>query len=152
MSAPFDHQAAPEQPWPPPGDWPADPAGPAGSAGPAVAAPAAAPRAGGFLTFWTNPVVIAGVMGTILLLVTALAIVAIRGVGARSGAGTGADPDEARPAAVDTSAAAGPGATTPGSTPSRAGAASSKAPTFLNGRMQLYEHQGDVDFDAAKSG
>jgi hypothetical protein len=99
--------------------------------------------------------VIAGVMGVILLLVTGLAIVAIRGAGGTSSAqsrtpGTG-PAGTADPTGPGTTRAASPGPVTPapsGTAPPGA----APAGTFLSGRIELYGGRDALDLDTAATG
>jgi len=112
------------------------------------------PRRTGFAAFWNHPGVIAGIMGSLVLLITALAVVAITALRAKApaaNAGGGAATATGRPTGTDK--------TTPAAdNSSPAGKATTSAPessTFLNGSIGLYYYSGNpqgVDFDSAKSG
>lgn len=100
---------------------------------------------------WNHPVVIAGVMGMLLLLVTAVSIIAIKAVGdtpAGNGKGSG---NQGQPGGTDPTGGTnvvnpgGAAGTTPQSSPAQGGPA-----VFLSGKLTLAYYDGGIDLDTAK--
>lgn len=127
--------------------------------------PAAPPRRSGFSAFWNHPGVIAGIMGTLVLLVTALSIVAITALRSNSTSSTGGGNPGVTNAAGGPSQAQQsrptPGATTKApdaatnSPAAKATTAGPDATTFLSGQMNLTYHSygaDAADFDSAAFG
>jgi hypothetical protein len=118
------------------------------------------PQQSGLRYLWNHPVVIAGVMGMLLLLVTAISIVAIKAVGSdpagKDTAGDGREPNGQQttglPAAGPTNANTGTPVNPPaqsstgGSTP----AVNTSGAVFLSGKLTLSYYDSGVDFDTAK--
>jgi hypothetical protein len=134
VNAPTDENIQPWQPAPPVGREP-----------------------GALRYLWNHPVVIAGVMGMLLLLVTAVSIIAIKAV---DGAGSGDDTagprngqtnQPAAPAGSGTGApATGQQAGTPAANPGP-GVTSTNV-VFLSGKLAINYYDSDIDLDTAKKG
>jgi hypothetical protein len=132
----------------------------------APVAPPPAPKRSGLAGFWNHPVVIASIMGTLVLLVTALTVITVVALkkdpaddhntstgNQANQPGTGTSPTPRRTSTDDGS---GPGSgsgqneATPSTDPSAAGSGD----VFLNGRLELNLYGGEsgdaVDLDTAK--
>lgn len=122
----------------------------------------AGPQPGALRYLWNHPIVIAGVMGLLLLLVTAVSIIAIKAVGndaAAGGPGTGNGPQDTGnqqpgPVASGTTGAGSPPAGQPTGTPAAGGTAPAVNSTnvvYLSGKLTLPYYNAGVDLDTAKT-
>lgn len=117
------------------------------------------PQHSGLRYLWNHPVVIAGVMGMLLLLVTAISIIAIKAVGDDGPGGNTANPGDTRndPDRADNTAGPVPtsglqASTPPAQSPSTGGAppVNSTNAVFLSGKMNVAYYDAGFDFDTAK--
>ncbi|GIJ74206.1 hypothetical protein [Virgisporangium ochraceum] len=122
----------------------------------------AQPQPSGFRYLWNHPVVIAGVMGLLLLMVTAISIIAIKAVGNDSGPGDNtADPRDEQtnqqanqvPPATGGATGGTPPASQPAGTPSAnsAPAVNSTNAVYLNGKLKMQYYDSGIDLDTAKT-
>jgi hypothetical protein len=117
------------------------------------------PQPSGFRYLWNHPVVIAGVMGLLLLMVTAISIIAIKAVGSADDTRDTGEPNRVDPTQQATGQQAAPAGTgTPpantqpaGTTPAgTAPAVNTTGAVFLSGKLDIRYYDSGVDFDTAK--
>jgi hypothetical protein len=122
--------------------------------------PPAQPQPSGFRYLWNHPVVIAGVMGLLLLMVTTISIIAIKAVGSADDDRDTGQPDRVNPTQQATTQQANPAATGTGAPAvnqptgtqpaGTAPAVNTTGAVFLSGKLDIRAYDPGVDLDTAK--